>query len=627
MRTTMRFSNVWVYAAVTIVASALQVAAETIVSYDFNTNDDPTSEALNTSSSAMTGAGWGDNGRSSAGNFYGRGVSITPVTSYVAFTITADGGSTLDLTQLTYDYYVQQVQSGSAFTFETRSSVDGFASAIPGTYSLNPSGTTSPYQHATLALSGDSYDGLTSIEFRLYATSGTAYNYNDIMRWDNIVVTGSVGGPDTTAPTWTATYPKADTATSDGFTARAAVDEPGTAYYVVVTDGASAPSAAQVKAGDNSGDSAALKSGSIALTAADTENTAAITGLSDSTAYDVYFVAEDDEATPNQQTTPVKQDVTTSTPDTTAPTWTTDYPKADTATSDGFTARAGIDEPGTAYYVVVVDGATAPTSAEAKAGTGSGGSGELASGSIALSAADTESTADVTGLSASTAYDVYFVAEDDEGTPNLQTSPQKLDISTTAALVTMALFEFTSGSASSSDADASTTASDITIGSGITGEAFANNQLEIGGDDTAPANSGGNIEAQLQNAVANDMYFTFTVTIPGGTVVNLTSLSLSYTADNPFHFGIGVFMDKTGFSYPSPNNSLYGFYTHSTVSKNIVIDLSGAAFQGLTGTTVDIRVYASDGSSSDTRQHEFDDIALQGTIVPNTTAPTVFRFQ
>ena len=121
-------------------------------------------------------------------------------------------------------------------------------------------------------------------------------------------VIGVGGGGDTTPPAWAATYPQADTLTATGATARAEIDEDGTGYFVVVADGAAAPSAAQVKAGNDAGDSAALASGSIALTAS-TENTAAISGLTAGTAYDVYFVAEDDE--PNLQVTPVKVDITT----------------------------------------------------------------------------------------------------------------------------------------------------------------------------------------------------------------------------------------------------------------------------------------------------------------------------
>ena len=167
----------------------------TIVSYDFSVDDNPTTEAANTDSSAMTGAGWTSGGspsfgRSTAGNYYGRGPSDTPVTSYVEFTITADPGYQLDLDQLAFDYYVQQRTSGTWFTFEVRSSVDSYASAIAGTYSENPANQGAPYENATLDLTGGPYDGLAAITFRLYATSDATPHFNDIMRWDNIVVTG-----------------------------------------------------------------------------------------------------------------------------------------------------------------------------------------------------------------------------------------------------------------------------------------------------------------------------------------------------------------------------------------------------------------------------------------------------
>ena len=64
---------------------------------------------------------------------------------------------------------------------------------------------------------------------------------------------------DQTAPGNSSGYPKADTATSGGFTVHEKTDDDGTAYYVVVADGASVPSATQVKAGQNASGTAALK--------------------------------------------------------------------------------------------------------------------------------------------------------------------------------------------------------------------------------------------------------------------------------------------------------------------------------------------------------------------------------
>jgi hypothetical protein len=117
--------------------------------------------------------------------------------------------------------------------------------------------------------------------------------------------------------------------------------------------------------------------------------------------------------------------------DNAAPTWTSGCPKADTVTSTSFTARAKTNENGKAYYVVVADGATAPTPAEVKAGTASGGGAAIKSGTLTLTA-NTEASASVTGLTAETNYDVYFVAED--RLPNLQSAVEKKDLFVTASV-------------------------------------------------------------------------------------------------------------------------------------------------------------------------------------------------
>ena len=71
------------------------------------------------------------------------------------------------------------------------------------------------------------------------------------------------------------------------------LDEPGTVYFVVVANGDAAPSSSQVKQGQNSGGAAALCSGTIAVTAANTQFTgAANSGLAASTPYDVYVAAQ-----------------------------------------------------------------------------------------------------------------------------------------------------------------------------------------------------------------------------------------------------------------------------------------------------------------------------------------------
>jgi hypothetical protein len=234
---------------------------------------------------------------------------------------------------------------------------------------------------------------------------------------------GTGSGSDTTPPAWTATWPQADALSTSSLTVRARTNEAGTAYYVVLPDGAPAPTAAQVKALTDSSNTPVSTSGSLPL-AANTEATAPVGGLSPGTAYDVYFVAED--SVPNLQAAPTKVDTGTPTPDITAPVWIATWPKAEQLSATSVTVRAQTNETGAAYYVVLAAGASAPTAAQVKDGNDSTGNPALGSGTIPLTA-NTEVSAAVTGLTADTTYDIYIVAED--AVPNLQASPSLVSVS------------------------------------------------------------------------------------------------------------------------------------------------------------------------------------------------------
>jgi sugar lactone lactonase YvrE len=222
--------------------------------------------------------------------------------------------------------------------------------------------------------------------------------------------------------------PSSASITQSGFTINTDVDRAGIIYYVVLADGAAAPTSAEVKAGTGNSGSTAVTSGNATVSTGDFSNAFSVSGLSGNTTYDVYTVAENDESPPRIQTTPTKIEVATS--DTMAPVFENSTPSAASITSAGLTLNTDIDEAGTIYYVVVADAATAPTSAEVKAGTGSGSSGEVTSGNAGVSTGDFSNAFSITGLAGATNYDVYVVAEDDEGTPNLQSAPSKIDVST-----------------------------------------------------------------------------------------------------------------------------------------------------------------------------------------------------
>ena len=111
------------------------------------------------------------------------------------------------------------------------------------------------------------------------------------------------------------------------------------------------------------------------------------------------------------------------------PTWTSGWPKAEDATPTGFTSKVNINTAGTSYLVILPNGATAPTSAQVKAGQDATGASVAANfkGTIACAAGSTEYILAMSGLSSSTTYNVYFVAE---VSASLQASPVMVPVTT-----------------------------------------------------------------------------------------------------------------------------------------------------------------------------------------------------
>ena len=119
------------------------------------------------------------------------------------------------------------------------------------------------------------------------------------------------------------------------------------------------------------------------------------------------------------------------------------YPFVSNTTASSSRLHLQLSEPSTVYYVVVADGARAPTSREVKSFAAGGDpplrADVLLSGTVRNPLGLTQETfATLSGLNASSAYDVYLVAEDGaknlklEDVPNLQGTPTKLDLTTTA---------------------------------------------------------------------------------------------------------------------------------------------------------------------------------------------------
>lgn len=120
--------------------------------------------------------------------------------------------------------------------------------------------------------------------------------------------------------------------------------------------------------------------------------------------------------------------------------FTASYPNVSTITENAFSLNVNVDRKGKAYYVVLPDGATAPSAAQVKSGLDANGVSVSNKGTVDLTAAATNHTALVTGLDANTPYDVYLVAENIHA--RLQTSPTKVE-ATTIGVLPVSFTDFT----------------------------------------------------------------------------------------------------------------------------------------------------------------------------------------
>jgi len=88
------------------------------------------------------------------------------------------------------------------------------------------------------------------------------------------------------------TYPNVSSIAAHSFNLNVNVDRSGKVYYVVLSDGVMAPSAAQVKSGTDGNDTPVAFSGFINVGSSNTTYSTSVTGLTENTDYDIYLVAE-----------------------------------------------------------------------------------------------------------------------------------------------------------------------------------------------------------------------------------------------------------------------------------------------------------------------------------------------
>lgn len=243
-------------------------------------------------------------------------------------------------------------------------------------------------------------------------------------------------------------------------------------------------------------------------------------------------------------------------------TFTSGWAKAENPTASGFTAKSNINTPGTTYFVVLASGATAPSSAQVKAGQDASGTDIAVNekGSITNTLGSSEYVAAVSGLTSNTTYDVYFAAEGNSGA-SLMATPQKISVTTTASAAAPTIIHPT---ASTITTDGATLGGEITSDGGspilergtvwktTTGVTIADNKLAEGLVETGifsqsrtllPAKSKIYYKAYAINALGTTLtdeasFFTkaieplnavgsFTATPTAG---SSTSLDLSWTA-------------------------------------------------------------------------------------------------
>ncbi|QAU35243.1 hypothetical protein [Janthinobacterium sp. 17J80-10] len=207
---------------------------------------------------------------------------------------------------------------------------------------------------------------------------------------------------DTTAPVTTA-GPTVSGTSDIATSLSATINEAGVGYYLVQPAAAAAPNVATV-----------LASGTSFSMAANTANTQNIVGLTGSTSYLLYFVARD---TRNNVQTAVASVAFTTLADTTPPI-TTAGPSIPAKSDTAATLSATLNETGIGYYLVKLATDPAPSVASVKAGT-----------PIAMSANASAST-NITGLTGSTNYIVYFIAKD--ASNNWQASASQVALATDA---------------------------------------------------------------------------------------------------------------------------------------------------------------------------------------------------
>lgn len=189
----------------------------------------------------------------------------------------------------------------------------------------------------------------------------------------------------------------------------------------------------------------------------------------------------------------------------------------------------------------------------------------------------------------------------------------------------LAQYDFETFSVASLDADANSTASNVTLGPGLTttGSVISlngNEFIQMTADGNPGAGPWDNNAGNVQSAIDDDNYVTFTLTPAAGFALNLSSVtfegSTSWGGSTPAFWGFAATSSVNGHSTGN-EVVIYAEPDGSTGNAWVPIngDLSGAGYQNLAG-PITFRIYAWDGAGSSTSNTRLDNFVVNGTVVP-----------
>ncbi|WP_339948259.1 DUF4347 domain-containing protein [uncultured Albimonas sp.] len=112
-------------------------------------------------------------------------------------------------------------------------------------------------------------------------------------------------------------------------------------------------------------------------------------------------------------------------------------PAATAHTPTSATVSVDVDEAATVYWVMVADGAAAPSALQVSNGQDAAGAAAGVSGSQTLASAPFDTSLNLSGLTPGTDYDLYVVAADVAG--NLMAAPARVDIHAPGELVSLSV--------------------------------------------------------------------------------------------------------------------------------------------------------------------------------------------